>query len=958
MRQRVTVVLIARNGGEYLERTLSALASQTRSVDALIAVDAGSQDASAQMLAAAAPTAIVTVPPRVAPTFGGAARHVIAGLDAGDPESEWLWLLAHDNAPEPHALASLLAAVEVAPSVAVAGPKLMSFDRPDVIAEFGRSMTRLGASVAMVEGELDQAQHDVTEDVLGVAAHGMLIRRSVWDDLGGFDPGLPTIDAGLDLSVRARLAGHRVIGVPNARVLSAGGPELFDRPTASPSRHARIARAAQLHRRLVYAPALAVPIHWVSLVPLAILRSLLHLLGKHPSFIPGEFAAAFAAAFDGTVFGARRRIARSRKLGWGAIAPLRTSTATMRERRAQQREAEASGGSFAEPKIGYLGGGGLWLAAFAAIVGIVVFGPLLGSNSVVGGGLLPLSATFAELWSTVGYGWREIGTGFVGPADPFAAVLAVLGSLTFWNPSLAVVVLFFAALPLATAGAWFAARAITRTPWIPLVAGILWAASPPLISALMSGRLGAVIAHLALPWLVLLLLKAPKSVASAAGASLLFAVVCASAPSLAPALIIGWVAWMIARPRGVARLIAIPLLAVAMFAPLVLEQIRRAIPLALFADPGAPVGSVGATGWDLALMSATHGLNGWVPVAEALGLPAGSAYFVVAILLAPLGLLALLSLAVPGSGRVIPALALAFLGFATAVASAHLLVTAFGSVAVPVWPGAGLSLFWMGLVGAAIVSLEAIGAADREGRVAAFAAVVAPITAVALCVPLMAGLLAGESPVAASSGRLVPAVVDAEARTMPDVGTLVLTPTGDGALVADLQRGSGATLDDQSTLAATDPAIDAREEALARLAGNLASRGSYDPADDLSTLSVQFVVLADFEPLEAGDTTRAERSAEAVRTRTVDSLDANARVIPVGSTSFGLLWRITDAPVAESIEGPSNVGTLEGRVVLAVQAAILLLTVLLAVPTHRRRRHVRETMSDSRATTFDEETDD
>lgn len=958
MRQRVTVVLIARNGGEYLERTLSALAAQTRSADALIAVDAGSQDATAQMLAAAAPTALVTLPPRVATTFGSAARHAISGVDAGDPESEWLWLVAHDNAPAPDALASLLAAVEVAPSVAVAGPKLMSIDRPDVIVEFGRSMTRLGASVGLVEGELDQAQHDVTEDVLGVAAHGMLIRRSVWDDLGGFDPGLPNIDAGLDLSVRARLAGHRVIGVPDARMVSAGGPELFDRPTVSPSRHARIARAAQLHRRLVYAPALAVPIHWLSLIPLAILRSLVHLLTKHPSYIAGEFAAAFSEAFDGSVVPARRRIARSRKLGWSAIAPLRTSVAAMRERRAQQREAAALIGAPAEPRIGYVGGGGLWLAAFGAVIGIVIFGPLLGARAVGGGGLLPLSSTLGELWGAVGYGWREIGTGFIGAADPFATVLALLGSLTFWDPSLSIVLLYFAAIPLATAGAWFAARTITSTPWIPLVAGILWAASPPFISALMSGHFGAVIAHIALPWLVLLMLKAPRSVASAAGASLLFALVCASAPSLAPALLAGWVVWMIARPRGLGRLIAIPLLAVVMFAPIAIEQLRRGTPLALLADPGAPAGSIPASGWDLALLSPAHGLNGWAALAQAFTLPAGSAYIVVAILLAPLGILALLSLAVRGTERAIPALGLALVGFVTAVAAAHILVTALGSEAVSVWPGAGLSLFWLGLVGAAVVALEALGEADRRGRMVGFAAVAAPVTAVLLCLPLMSGLITGSSSVAATSGRLVPAVVDAEARTTPTIGTLILTPTGQGALVADLQRGRGATLDDQSTFAATDPSIDESEEALARLAGNLASRGSYDPADDLAMLSVQFVVLADYEPVGTGDTTRAERNADAVRARTVDSLDANARVIPVGSTSFGLLWRITDAPAAEATAGPSNIDTLEGRIVLGVQGAILLLTVLLAVPTQRRRRRVRETMSDARATTFDEETDD
>jgi len=73
----------------------------------------------------------------------------------------------------------------------------MRSDAPDTIARYGESVTRLGASVLLVENELDQAQYDTLSDVLGVSASGMLVRRSVWSALGGFDPGLPSVDAAL-----------------------------------------------------------------------------------------------------------------------------------------------------------------------------------------------------------------------------------------------------------------------------------------------------------------------------------------------------------------------------------------------------------------------------------------------------------------------------------------------------------------------------------------------------------------------------------------------------------------------------------------------------------------------------------------------------------------------------------------------------------------------------------------
>jgi GT2 family glycosyltransferase len=955
MRQRVTVVLVARNGGDLLERTLAALAAQTRTPDSVIAVDVASSDATQSMLAAAAPTQLLSLPHRSSSTFGAAVAHAVDGTATEDPDAEWLWLLAHDSAPHPRALQQLLAAVEIAPSVAIAGPKVMDWQRQDVIRDFGESMTSRGASVALVENELDQAQHDVSEDVLGVAAGGMLVRRSVFEAIGGFDPGLPAIDAGLDLCVRARLAGHRVIVVPGAKVTTIGGPEEFDRPGISTTRHARLARTAQLHRRLVYAPPLAVPLHWLTLVPLAFLRSIWHLLAKHPSRIPGEFSAALAAAFDGSVAKARRTLARSKRVGWAAIAPLRVTAAEVRERRGQAREALAASAVAEQPKIGYLGGGGLWVAVFAAIAGLIAFGPILAANAVAGGGLLPLSASVGDLWANVGIGWRDIGPGFEGPADPFAAVLAVLGTLTFWAPSLSVVILILAALPLATVTAWFAARRLTPVRWIPLVAAIVWAVAPPFLSSLMSGHLGAVIAHILLPWLVLSVIKGARSISAAAVATLLFAVIAASAPVLVPALLIAWIAWMVANPRGLGRLIGVPVLAAALFAPLVIEKVQRGAPLALLADPGAPSAAGATSGWHTALVSASEGLNGWANAIGQLGLPHGSAHLIVAVLLAPVGLLAILSLVFPGTRRSIPALALGLLGFATAVLSTRIAVVVLGDDVVPVWPGSGLSLFWLGLLGGVIVALEGMEAADRRSRLAGIAGVVVSFTTLALSMPLLLAMHLGSADIRATDGRLVPAVVDAEARTSPDIGTVVLTPTASGALLATLQRGTGATLDTQSTLDATATTLSADEETLAILVGNLASRGGYDPADDLEDLFTGFIVLTESA---SGLDADAQQAADAVAERATDSLDGTAALTAVGETSLGMLWRVADPP-ADTLEARvGNTDTLEGRILLAVQGAIALIVLLLAVPTQRRRKPRAQTLGDGPAATFDEELDD
>lgn len=919
MYTRVTAILVARSGEAYLERTLAGLARQTRRPDSIVVVNAGSTDRSEELLAASGPTQLVTTG-KV--DFGTAVNRAIAVAAPAESENDWLWLLAHDNAPQPAALEALLGAVEIAPSVAVAGPKLMRWDEPDVIAEYGETMTYYGAAIPLVEGELDQAQHNTRSDVLGVAAGGMLVRRSLWMALGGFDPGLPSVDAALDFSVRARLAGFRVVVVPGAKVATDGGPENFGRSSVSDRRRASTRRAAQLHRRLVYAPVAALPLHWLSLLPLAIIRAIGQILAKHPGAVGGELGSALSTAFGGSRIGAARRsLRRTRRLGWASIAPLRMAPAVVRERRAQSREAHRNENAVVhyEARAGFVSSGGLWVVVLAGIIGLISWAPLLGATSITGGTLLPLSGTVAELWSHVGYGFRDIGIGFTGASDPFSYLLAVLGTITFWSPSLSIVLVYLLALPLSALGAWFAARRFTTRRSLPTIAAFLWAVAPPLAGALSGGHFGATIAHLLLPWLVLAVLSAPRSWAASAGAGLLFAAIAASAPLLVPALVLALLAWIVARPKSIHRLLGIPIPALALFAPLIVQQVLRGNPLALFAEPGVPAVEAPSSPLHLALLSPSAGLDGWAAVAQSFALPGVSGVLIVAALLAPIAVLAMLGLFVPGSRRAIPAMFIGLLGFVTAVVSSHLQVAHAGSAVVPVWPGAALSLFWLGLVGAVLVALDALG------RFAVPVGILSAVTASLLVLPALGAIYLHTANVEAGS-RIVPAVVSAQAEGSPRVGTLVLTPQADGGLSATIERGTGSTLDDQSTLAATSTGLNATARRIALVSGNLASRSGFDAGPDLTTLSIGFVILSP--------------DASPIHRRASEALDSNALLSPVGKTDNGLLWRYKNIAAEKTATPLGNTETPLGALILLGQGIVFGMTLLLGIPTSRRRRRL------------------
>ena len=281
MPDRVHAILVVRPEGRtpaanHLTRTLAALAAQTRPVDALTIVLCGPDAELTRLAAESGAEGVITA-------SAGTSFATATALATPRLTGDAVWLLAQDTAPDPEALVRLAGALELSPPLVIAAPKLVDWDDRDVIRSLGVSMNRYGGTVELAAGELDQGQRDRDSDVLGADVRGILVRRDAWTALGGLDPALGGADEGLDLGVRARLAERLVAVVPSARVAVAGdGVAAMARGRRRARRRAFATRTAQLHRRLVYAPAAAVALHWLSFLPLALWRTVAHLVTKAP----------------------------------------------------------------------------------------------------------------------------------------------------------------------------------------------------------------------------------------------------------------------------------------------------------------------------------------------------------------------------------------------------------------------------------------------------------------------------------------------------------------------------------------------------------------------------------------------------------------------------------------------------------------------------------------------------
>src|SRR5690606_33913002 len=202
---------------------------------------------------------------------------------------------------------------------------------------------------------------------------------------------------------------------------------------------------------------------------------------------------------------------------------------------------------------------------------------------------------------------------------------------------------------------------------------------------------------------------AHRSWGAAGAASVLTAVALACAPSLAPAIVLLWALSLVLmfatrRLRGASRLLWLLIPSAVMFAPLVIRRVRTADPWALFADPGAVAvldqATADAAGRaEIAMGFPAPGRAGWDWLAGAVVADW------VPLLLAPVALLALLSALSPRWRTGFALLLTALAGLATALFAVGVVVSFADGAGVAVWPGTGISLAWLGIAGAALVTL-------------------------------------------------------------------------------------------------------------------------------------------------------------------------------------------------------------------------------------------------------------
>src|SRR5690606_4978160 len=297
----VTAVVVTRGSSPYLGATLAAVRAQSRVPDDVVVVDVDTAPATSghQDLQLGGARYVAGAGAR---TFGEAVDVALAAV--GVPEQGWLWLLHDDSAPAPGALAALARAVEHSRAVAVAGCKQRRWEHDadgapldpgeadrGVLVEVGHTVSPLSRRMTGIDDtEIDQGQHDAREDVLAVGLAGALVRASAWREVGGTDPAYGQLGDSTDFCVRVRLAGHRVVVVPDAVVRHA---QVSQRGPGAPGAR----RRAQLYLRLTSVAPWILPLAMLGMLLWAPVAAGYRLALKQPDRARDELLAPLWAVF-------------------------------------------------------------------------------------------------------------------------------------------------------------------------------------------------------------------------------------------------------------------------------------------------------------------------------------------------------------------------------------------------------------------------------------------------------------------------------------------------------------------------------------------------------------------------------------------------------------------------------------------------------------------------------------
>ncbi|MGE0448769.1 MAG: glycosyltransferase family 2 protein [Vicinamibacterales bacterium] len=209
----VSAIVVNWNGKDFVCGALESLLAQTWPALEVVLVDNASTDGSVEEVERCFGDRVRIVRNAKNEGFAGGNNRGFAAA-----VGEWLFVLNPDAVCDPDTIAQLMTFVADKPHVGQLACRVVQSDRPHFFDSAGLLVYPDGVSRPRGWQEKDIGQYDRPEEVLAPHGCACALRRTMIEQIGGFDEDFFCYLEDVDLGMRGQLAGWQCWYVPEARV--------------------------------------------------------------------------------------------------------------------------------------------------------------------------------------------------------------------------------------------------------------------------------------------------------------------------------------------------------------------------------------------------------------------------------------------------------------------------------------------------------------------------------------------------------------------------------------------------------------------------------------------------------------------------------------------------------------------------------------------------------------------
>ncbi len=214
----ITVILNTNRRDDTLE-CLASLARNDYPNHDVMVLDNHSTDGSVEAIQTSFPQVSIV---QLEENKGYAGNNNVGIQKALDKHADWVFVLNEDTVLAPDCLSKMIEVGENDPEIGIVGPLVYHYDESDFIQTAGGVLGRYWESQHLAADELDQGQYQAPRVVDWISGCGILVRRSVIEEVGMIDERYFYYWEETEWCLRAGLNGWKVVNVPDAKMWHKG----------------------------------------------------------------------------------------------------------------------------------------------------------------------------------------------------------------------------------------------------------------------------------------------------------------------------------------------------------------------------------------------------------------------------------------------------------------------------------------------------------------------------------------------------------------------------------------------------------------------------------------------------------------------------------------------------------------------------------------------------------------